>query len=76
MSKTPKKEKLDPSDPLTPVRIFQAELDAMNKRAPEVIRLAYSRGAKVEQLSAVLGVSERTIYNRLEGLGPKGAKNK
>ena len=71
-----KKIKLDPNDPLTPVRVFMEELDAVNARAVEVTRLAHARGAKAEQLAEVMRVSVRTVYNRLEGLPPKSNKGK
>lgn len=68
------KTKHDPSDPLTPVRIFVEEMEAMDTRCVEVVRLAHARGAKAEAIAEVMGVSPRTIYSRLEGITPNGRK--
>lgn len=66
------KVKHDPSDPLTPVRVFMEELEAMDVRAVEVTQLAHARGASAEAIAEVMNCSRRTVYNRLQGITPKG----
>lgn len=69
-----KKVKLDPNDPMTPVKLFMQEVEALDRRAVEVTRLAHSRGAKAEEIAEVMKVSRRTVYNRLDGYTPNGNK--
>ncbi len=66
------KPKLDPNDPLTPVKLFMLDMEEMDRRAVEVTQLAHKRGAKAEQIAEAMNVSRRTVYNRLEGIAPSG----
>lgn len=68
------KKKLDPNDPLTPVKLFMEEKEAMDVREVEVVKLAHARGAKAEAIADAMNTSRRTIYNRLEGITPNGKK--
>lgn len=72
---TPKKVKLDPNDPLTPVKLYMEEVAALDRKAVTVARLARARGAHPDAIAEVMQVSRRTIYTRIkDGITPNGHK--